>query len=142
MITARLAAEQGRLVFAAPGRIDQSSSRGSHKLIREGATLITNAQEILEDLQPLIIDSFGSPSGNREKSAQGDNPLSMDNLSKQEKAVLSILDERSLLSIEEISTLVDLEIQEISTALSMLELEGRACKRPDGKYEILFSGSK
>ena len=54
LITARFAAEQGRQVFAIPGRVDQSSSLGCHQLIRDGATLAGSAREIIEDLNPSL----------------------------------------------------------------------------------------
>ncbi len=50
LITAQLAAEQGRQVFALPGHIDNPQAAGCHHLIREGATLVTSVAEILEDL--------------------------------------------------------------------------------------------
>ncbi|MEM6769729.1 MAG: DNA-processing protein DprA, partial [Bacteroidota bacterium] len=51
MITARFAGEQGRNVMAVPGRIDQSSSAGCHQLIRDGATMITSVDDILDELR-------------------------------------------------------------------------------------------
>jgi len=53
MITARLAGEYGRHLFAVPGRIDQVSSRGCHALIRDGATLLTCVEDCLEALLPI-----------------------------------------------------------------------------------------
>jgi DNA processing protein len=53
MATARFAGEQGRLLFAVPGRVDQSSSSGCNQLIRDGATLLTRADDVLQEIQYL-----------------------------------------------------------------------------------------
>lgn len=130
MITARLAGEQGRHVFAVPGRIDQISSKGCHELIREGASLCTSVDVILEELNYLsqlelpVQQEFGAlredPSG----------------LSELEKRVFNALRERNIATIDTLSASVDVPSQKISSTLLMLELKKLAAKRSDGSYEI------
>lgn len=67
LITARLAAEQGREVYAIPGSIHHPGAKGCHQLIRDGALLVETVEQILESLQgwqnlpPAVVDRFDHP---------------------------------------------------------------------------------
>ena len=69
LVTARLAAEAGREVFALPGSIHNPMARGCHRLLREGAALVESPAELLETLAPLAADLARTLRGNLEPTA-------------------------------------------------------------------------
>ncbi len=132
MITARFAGEQGRLIFAVPGRIDQTTSHGCHQLIRDGATLLTSVDDILSELnyldglRPKAIETEGEPSVLEQLLPQ---------LDAQERRVFDCLKGGSTLSIDAVASATGLAAHEISAALMMLELKKLVSKRADGTFE-------
>jgi DNA processing protein len=87
LITARLASEQGKEVFAIPGSIHSPHARGCHALLREGAKLVESAQDVLEDLRfvlpvaPAPVRSEEEPEGEHALlAAMGYDPMGLDAL--------------------------------------------------------------
>ncbi len=147
MITARITAEYGRDVFAVPGRIDMPTSRGCHDLIRDGATLASSVEDILESLnfsrQGLLnLGSVGAASSGAERREGGGDfsaePDAAKNLPPDERAVFDILKQGETPLAEELAQSLGMEARKLAAALTMLEIRALARKRQDGRYERSF----
>jgi DNA processing protein len=117
LITARLALEQGRDVFAIPGSIHAPQSKGCHALLKQGAKLVETAQDILEELGGMI-ETPAPASG-----SQGANPLLLEHLGFDP------------VDVETLSMRCGLTIAELSAMLLTLELSGHICVLPGGLYQ-------
>jgi len=136
LITARFAGEQGRSVFAVPGRVDQTSSLGCHQLIREGATLIRNANDIIDDLLPsLDFDSITAGITN-EQIQDNVNKQSSEKFSEKENTIMQALEADGEMNSEEINSKTAMPVHSVASTLTALELSGYISKRADGRYEI------
>lgn len=124
LITARMAAEQGRDVFAIPGSIHSALSKGCHQLIKQGAKLVESAQDILEELgqvaqaqpmrRPPAAHANGAPHDGL-LDTMGYDPIGVD-----------LLSERS-----------GLDAAALSARLLTLEMENRVERLPGGAYRRL-----
>ncbi len=128
LITARLAGEQGRDVFAIPGSIHSPLSKGCHQLIKQGAKLVDDARDILEELAgsaPRAPAPATSATPDAPAGAGGDLALMLDALGF-DPCDLDTLGQRSGLSP-----------QVLSSFLLQLELEGQVAMLPGGRYQRL-----
>ena len=128
MITARFAGEQGRQIMAVPGRIDQSSSAGCHQLIRDGATMVTSVDEVLEELR------YARPSEmEAELSLESSAPEAK--VSALEREVLDCFTGGELCQSDQISQQLNRSSAEVSATLMGLEIKRLIVKRADGRFE-------
>ncbi len=131
MITARMASEQGRHIFAVPGRIDQNSSQGCHALIRDGATLLTSVNDILDELN--YLKNFESKKEPKAKVVQE----SLDLLMNDEEMIYRVVKEMGPIHGEKICSVTGYAIAKLSATLMMLELKRYIKKCSDGTYEAV-----
>jgi len=124
LITARLAGEQGREVFALPGSIHSPFSKGAHQLIREGAKLVETAQDILDEL---AIPSAASAPGQTNRAA--DEPPRA-----AKRAVIRALGHDPA-PLETLAERTRLSIPDIVAILTELEIAGRVAPLPGGIWQ-------
>lgn len=134
MITARFAGEQGRQLFAIPGRIDQPTSAGCHQLIQDGAKLTTCVDDILAEFSYLEGLAPTPIATNPQNGGTGDAGPPM---SEMEARILAAFSGGGRLNADEIATASGISIAEVNTALMMLELQRRIAKQPDGRFEAV-----
>ena len=135
LITAHLATEQGREVFAVPGSIHNPLARGCHRLIREGAKLVESSADILSELSALAaLHDNESPPPEETRVAEApqedddDYRRLLDALG-HDPAPVDTLIERSGLTADAVSSM-----------LLILELQGRVSTVPGGRYQRVAEG--
>jgi len=127
LITARLAADFGRDVFAVPGSIFSETSAGTHALLRDGAILCRGTEDVLSELFP----SIGLPQ--RASAAPSTGPL---DLSPEARRLREALAAEESLSAEELSRSLDLPAATVLAALFELEGAGLAVAVEGGRYGV------
>ncbi|HSC62439.1 MAG TPA: DNA-processing protein DprA, partial [Caldimonas sp.] len=128
LITARLALEAGRDVFAIPGSIHSPQSRGCHALIKQGAKLVDSADDIVDELTPLA----GVARGASPTTAPGHETPTRD-------AVLDALGFDPI-GLDELIARTGQSAAELSARLLDFELQGRVARLPGQRFQRVERG--
>jgi DNA processing protein len=126
LITARLAVDQGKEVFAIPGSIHSPQSRGCHALIRQGAKLVESVQDIFEELQP------GASPHESPSAAATDDDDAPDGLLAQMG--------HDPVSLDALGTRTGRSAADLQVELLELELDGRVARLPGGLFQRMARG--
>lgn len=130
-ITANLAGELGKPVYAVPGQIDRPASAGCNALIREGATLVTGGQDILDDISVLPL---GLPGDAPRVAAQGGSDVGcVSGLGEAERSLVEVLAGEAL-GIDEILSVSGLPLSEVNATLLKLEIHGLIQRLPGERF--------
>ena len=121
LITARLAAEQGREVFAVPGDVTRPESRGCHALIKDGAQLVEFAEDVVAGLGILLA------------AVPERTPVPTADLPGDEKSILDALSHEPR-HVDDVVTRCGLQASQVSAGLMMLEMKGFARRLPGSTF--------
>ncbi|NQU76675.1 MAG: DNA-protecting protein DprA [Planctomycetes bacterium] len=132
LITARLAAEQGRAVFALPGRVDNPFSQGTNELIRDGVTLVQDLEDILEQLDGLgQAITKHAPDGLFDEKPPA-RPVTLD---QTERQIVEAFDTEPL-TIDQLVPATGLPVHRIVAAMTTLTLKGIVAQQPGNVFVL------
>jgi DNA processing protein len=114
LITANLATDQGRQVYAVPGPIDRDSSAGANRLIQRGAKLVTCAEDILDELQELFRHSGQSAHGTNSPALPlpPEETLLLEALATGERSLEELISNSGLSPAQTVASLLSLELKQ------------------------------
>jgi DNA processing protein len=138
LITARLAAEQGKEVFAIPGSIHSPQSRGCHALIKQGAKLVELAQDVLEELH-LPATGLDENADRRLQSPSSENDEAQAPEQPAEDPLLGALGFDAV-SLDALQARTGLDTARLQAQLLELELNGQVARLPGGLFQRLAAG--
>ena len=130
-ITANVAKDQGREVFCLPGNVDNPLSAVSHKLIRDGARLVTCADDIIMDMGYMLVEENAN---NYSDDRQQRMNIVFEKLTGDQRKIAEVLDSNTPMHIDEICFKSGIEIAVANQCLLMLELSGTVKQLPGKQY--------
>jgi DNA processing protein len=134
LITARLASEQGKDVFAIPGSIHSTLSKGCHALIKQGAKLVESAQDVLEELSIPIATNFVASNA---VATWATEPLELENGGHPSKPMTQVLEAlgHDPVSLDALIARTGYDAATLQAYLLELELAGDAARLPGGLFQ-------
>ena len=126
LITARLAGEQGREVFAVPGNVTSPVSRGCHQLLRDGAMLVETAQDVVEGLG-ILLEAVP------EREPEKERLRKLEDLPADQLKVLEALSHQPR-NIDNVAEDCGLATPQVSSALMLLEVKGLVKRFPGNQF--------
>lgn len=134
LITVTHAIDQGREVFSVPGKADSFVSKGTNQLLREGAKLVENADDIIEELEPILKSKVRELKIDQPEPAQKKQILVESQLSEEEAGVYNLLS-LGPLDFDDIITKGQLSVSAASAMLTRLELKKLVKQLPGKIFE-------
>ncbi len=135
-ITARLATEQGREVFAIPGSIHSPLSKGCHQLIKQGAKLVDCLQDIVEELHLSRLPLPAELQGTETISTNSNTVANSDAMSPND-IILNAMGFDPI-TLDQLVTISGLTVSDVSSMLMLLELEGKVAALTGGQYQKIM----
>jgi DNA processing protein len=138
LITARYAANFGRLVFAVPGSPLDPRSEGANGLIKDGATLITGATDVIEAMAPLTHIDLFSPQQVSEPIIEDERAMALPPSENERDRIVTALGPAPV-EIDDIIRHTGLSAQSVYLVLLELDLAGRLHRHPGGMVSLDLS---